>query len=122
MTKIARIINDKVDAKEFSNILKDKQLLIYEDIQGSKIFCRYNGDKFTIKPKSLNNEPLNFVDLVVQKYYNQAFYFLHTLPNHVLDLLNNNWWFCFEYFPDNQPACTRIQQKTTKFTYFNLYC
>jgi len=105
MTKIAKIKTDlNIDTKEFINILEDKNLLIYEDIQGSKIFAKWNGDEFIIKPKSLNCENLNFIDLTVQKYYNSAFNFLHSLPEYITNLLNRNWWFCFEYFADNQPA------------------
>ena len=105
MTKIARLkTNLLIDTKEFIDILKDRELLIYEDIQGSKIFIRYNGEKFIIKPKSLNNEELNFIDLTVQKYYNQAFFFFSSMPDYIAELLNKNWWFCFEYFPDIQPG------------------
>lgn len=105
MTKIARLKTDLlIDTKEFINILKDRDLLIYEDVQGSKIFVRYDGKKFIIRPKSLNNEDLNFIDLTVQKYYNQAFYYFSTLPDYITTLLNKSWWFCLEYFPDNQPA------------------
>lgn len=105
MTKIARLKTDlNIDSKEFVNILKDRELLIYEDVQGSKIFAKFTGKEFVIKPKSISSDELNFIDLTVQKFYNQAYVYLHSLPEYVTDLLNNNWWFCFEYFPDNQPA------------------
>lgn len=103
MTKIAKI-KSLDNAEEFVNILKDKELLIYEDVQGSKIFVRWDGNKFIIKPKSIKNDPLNFIDLAVQKFYNQAFIYLHSLPDYITELMNTKWWFCFEYFPDNQPA------------------
>ena len=32
-----------------------------------------NGEKFQIKPKSLNNYPINFIDLTMQVFYNQAY-------------------------------------------------
>ncbi len=101
MTKIVKL-NEKPE--DFIGILKEKELLIYEDVQGSQVFVRWNGKKFIIKPKSINSEELNFVDLAVQKYYNKIFRFLHTLPNYVTNLISPTWWFCFEYFPDNQPA------------------
>jgi hypothetical protein len=44
------------------------------------------------------------VDLAVQKYYNFAYLYLHSLPDYVTNLLSPSWWFCFEYFPDKQPA------------------
>lgn len=103
MTKIAKI-KTLDNSEEFIQILKDKDLLIYEDVQGSKIFVRWDGNKFIIKPKSIKSEPLNFIDLTVQKFYNQAYIYFHTLPDYITELMKTDWWFCFEYFPDNQPA------------------
>ena len=103
MTKIAKI-KTLNNAEEFVDILKDKELLIYEDVQGSKIFVKWDGNKFIIKPKSVKNDTLNFVDLVVQKFYNKAYIYFHSLPDYITELMNTNWWFCFEYFADNQPA------------------
>jgi hypothetical protein len=103
MTKIAKI-KSLDDAEEFINILKNKNLLIYEDIQGSKIFVKWDGNKFLIKPKNIKNDPLNFIDLAVQKFYNCAYNYFNSLPDYITELMNTKWWFCFEYFPDNQPA------------------
>ena len=106
MTKIIKLNNDIESAKEFIDLISNKKLLIYEDVQGSKIFVRYDGDKFIIKPKTIKSDPLNFIDLTVQKFYNNVFQYLHTLPSYITDLLSKSWWFCFEYFPpyDAQPA------------------
>jgi len=101
MTKIIKLNENPED---FIGVLKDKELLIYEDVQGSQVFVRWNGKKFIIKPKSIKSEELNFVDLAVQKFYSHIFKYLHTLPNYVTNLISPTWWFCFEYFPDNQPA------------------
>jgi len=108
MTKIIKLNNNPED---FIGILKEKELLIYEDIQGAQIFVRYDGNKFIIKPKSINSEDLNFIDLAIQNFYNEAFIYLHTLPNYVTNLLAPTWWFCFEYFPDNQPAHIEYKKK-----------
>jgi len=101
---LVKKINYSEDRNEIISKLKDKELLVYEDIQGSTIYVQWSGHKFTIKPKSLRNEPLNFIDLVTQKFYNSAFEYFNKLPSYVTELLNKNWWFCFEFFPDNQPA------------------
>lgn len=101
MTQIIKLNNQPDNLIES---LKDKELLIYEDIQGAQIFVRWNGAKFVIKPKSINNTELNFVDLAIQKFYNYVFVYLSQLPDYVTNLLSTNWWFCFEYFPDLQPA------------------
>ena len=107
MTKIARfktLNNQEISGEEFTNLLKNKDLLIYEDVQGAKVFAKYNGKKFIIKAKNLKSEPLNLIDLSIQKFYNQVFLYLNTLPEYVTDLLNQKWWFSFEYFPDSMPA------------------
>lgn len=101
MTQIIKLNNQPDDLVE---LIQNKELLIYEDIQGAQIFVRWDGSKFVIKPKSITTPDLNFVDLAIQKFYNSVFYYLHSLPEYVTNLLSTNWWFCFEYFPDHQPA------------------
>lgn len=105
MTQIVKLTKLE-DTTNFINLINNKKLLIYEDIQGSKIYVKWDGDKFIIKPKSTKNEPLNFVDLAVQNFYNSAFNYFFSLPSYLTDILSKNWWFCFEYFPpyDTQPA------------------
>lgn len=110
MTKIVKL-NNVNNPGEFIDQIKDKELLIYEDIQGSQIYVRYNGDRFIIKPKSIKNDELNFIDLTVQKFYSQSFIFFHSLPDYITDILNPNWWFVFEYFPDSQPAHIEYKRK-----------
>jgi hypothetical protein len=100
MTQIIKLNNQPDDLVD----LLKKELLIYEDIQGAQVFARWTGQKFEIKPKSINSEPLNFVDLAIQKFYGFIFSYLHSLPDYVTNLLSTTWWFCFEYFPDLQPA------------------
>ena len=82
----------------------NQEITIYEDIQGSKIYVKFDGKNFTIKPKSISSEPINIIDLAMQNYYNHAINYFNSLDSRVKGLLNKNWWFCFEYFPDNQPA------------------
>jgi hypothetical protein len=86
------------------NSLFDKEIFIYEDVQGSKIWVNWNGTDFEIRPKSVNSEAINLVDLAMQNYYNPALKYLYSLSDRVKSLLNKKWWFCFEYFADNQPA------------------
>jgi hypothetical protein len=93
-------ISDEV----FLNKILDGDLIILEDIQGSKIYVNWNGTSFVIKAKSLSSEPINLIDLAMQNYYNYAIDFFNNLSDRVTSLLNKKWWFCFEYFPDNQPA------------------
>jgi len=103
MTKIIKL-NNVEKPEQFIKQITDKELLIYEDIQGSQVYAKFTGDRFIIKPKSIKNEELNFIDLTVQKFYNQVFNYLHSLPTSTTDMINTNWWFVFEYFPDNQPG------------------
>lgn len=86
-----------------SSILTN-EIVVYEDIQGSKIWVNWNGKEFTIKPKSISNESINLIDLAMQNYYNKAIQYFESLDDRVKSLLNRKWWFCFEYFPDEQPA------------------
>lgn len=90
--------------EELLNDIFNDEIIIIEDIQGSKIWVNWDGNEFIIKPKSISNETINLVDLAMQNYYNPAINYLNSLDSRVKSLLNKKWWFCFEYFPDNQPA------------------
>lgn len=90
--------------QELLNSIFDNEITVFEDVQGSKIWVNWDGEQFTIKPKSISNEPINLIDLAMQNYYNPAITFFNSLDNRVRSLLNKKWHFCFEYFPDNQPA------------------
>ncbi len=90
--------------KEILDSILDNDIIVFEDIQGSKIWVNWNGQEFSIKSKSVNNDPINLIDLAMQNYYNPAVKYFTDLDSRVKSLLNKKWWFCFEYFPDNQPA------------------
>lgn len=93
-----------VDDEEILNGLFNDELVIIEDIQGSKIWVNWNGKDFEIRPKSISNDPINLIDLAMQNYYNPVIRFFSELDERVKGLLNKKWWYCFEYFPDEQPA------------------
>ena len=95
---------NEVTDNELLNELFNDEIIVYEDIQGSKIWINWDGKEFIIKPKSITNDPINLVDLAMQNYYNPAINFFENLDDRVKSLLNKKWWFCFEYFPDEQPA------------------
>lgn len=86
------------------NELFEGEIIVLEDIQGSKVWVNWDGIKFNIKPKSISNETINLIDLAMQNYYNPAIDYFNSLNDRVKSLLNKKWWFCFEYFPDEQPA------------------
>ena len=94
----------EISDESYLNKILDSEITVLEDIQGSKIYVNWNGHKFNIKAKSLSSEPINLIDMAMQNYYNHAIDFFDELPDRVTGLLNRKWWFCFEYFPDNQPA------------------
>ena len=96
-------LNDVKDENILNDILNG-DITIFEDIQGSKIYVNWDGEQFTIRPKNLSSDPINMVDLAMQNYYNHAINYFNSLDNRVKGLLNRKWSFCFEYFPDNQPA------------------
>ena len=102
MSKLVTL-NGSNDQQMLSSIF-DNEIVVFEDIQGSKIWVNWDGKEFTIKPKSVSSESINLIDLAMQNYYNPAIKFFESLDIRVKSLLNRKWWFCFEYFPDNQPA------------------
>jgi hypothetical protein len=95
---------NEINDDSLLNELFSQEIVVFEDVQGSKIFVNWNGKEFIIKPKSLSSEPINLIDLAMQNYYNHAINYFNSLDSRVKGLLNKKWWFCFEYFPDNQPA------------------
>lgn len=103
MSKLIKL-DDNITSDEFIKNLDGKELIIYEDLGGSKIYVKYTGDRFIIKPRNIKNDELSFVDLAIQKYYNKCYLFFNTLPSYVTDILNNNWWYCFEYFPTEKTS------------------
>jgi len=96
-------LNDATDTGILNDILSS-EITVYEDVQGSKIWVNYDGDGFVIRPRRLSEEPINLVDLAMQNYYNGAVDFFNGLPDRVKNLMPRNWSFCFEWFPDEQPA------------------
>lgn len=102
MSKLIKL-NTSEDKALLNDILND-ELIVIEDIQGSKIWIKWDGKNFEIRPKSITNEPINLIDLAMQNYYNPVTKFFSELDDRVKSLLNRKWWFCFEYFPDEQPA------------------
>jgi hypothetical protein len=95
---------NELESESFLNSIFKNEITVFEDIQGSKIWLNWNGSQFILKSKSINSEPINLVDLAMQNYYNPAINYFNSLDLRVKSLLNKKWWFCFEYFPDNQPA------------------
>jgi hypothetical protein len=96
-------LNKSTDQETLDQIFNN-EITVYEDIQGSKIWVNWDGEKFNVKPKSINNDCINLVDLAMQNYYNPAIKFFEGLSDRVRGLMNHKWYFCFEYFPDSQPA------------------
>ena len=102
---MGKLINlNEAESETLLNEIFEDEIVVFEDVQGSKIWVNWNGREFAIKPKSISNEPINMIDLAMQNYYNPALEYLNSLDARVKSLLNKKWWFCFEYFPDNQPA------------------
>ena len=99
LTTLNGLNNDELLDSIFS-----EEIIVFEDVQGSKIWVNWNGEKFSIKPKSVSNEVINMVDLAMQNYYNPAISYFESLDDRIKSLLNKRWWFCFEYFADQSPA------------------
>ena len=102
MSKLMKL--NEIQDESVLNDIFNNEIIIFEDIQGSKIYVNWDGTNFTIKSKSLSSESINMIDLAMQNYYNNAIKFFNNLDTRVKGLINKKWWFCFEFFPDNQPA------------------
>jgi hypothetical protein len=70
MSKLVTL-NGNNDQELLSSIF-DSEIVVFEDIQGSKIWVNWDGKVFTIKPKSMNSESINLIDLAMQNYYIQV--------------------------------------------------
>lgn len=103
-------LDNNITEEELIKHLTNKELIIYEDIQGSRVYVKYTGDRFIIKPRSFRNEELNFVDLATQKFYNPIYFFFNTLPQYITNILNRNWWYCFEFLYDEFGSHTKYNK------------
>lgn len=102
MSKLVTL-NNQQDISILDDIFNN-DIVIYEDVQGSKIWVNWNGSEFSIKPKSISSESINLIDLAMQNYYNPAINYFNSFDTRIKGLMPKNWWFGFEYFPDKQPA------------------
>jgi ketopantoate reductase len=78
LTTLNGLNNDELLDSIFS-----EEIIVFEDVQGSKIWVNWNGEKFSIKPKSVSSEVINMVDLAMQNYYNPAISYFESLDDRV---------------------------------------
>jgi hypothetical protein len=102
MAKLVRLNN--VENRKLVERLAKAEIIVYEDVQGHKIFVNWDGENINIKAKSISSEPINMIDVAMQKVYNKALNFFLNLDSRVKGLLKKNQWYGFEYFYDEQPA------------------
>ena len=77
-SKINRVSTiNEIDNENLLNIMFSKDIIVFEDVQGSKIWVNWNGEEFKIRPKSVSNDDINLVDLAMQNYYNPAIEFFN---------------------------------------------
>lgn len=93
-----------IEGQDFLKALAKQDVLVYEDVQGSKIWVNWDGLGWNIRPRNVNDDPINMVDLAMQKFYNRAYLYFAMLDESITGLLNRSWHFCFEYFADETPA------------------
>jgi hypothetical protein len=105
------ITQNDITPETFIDLISNNNIIVYEDVQGSPIYVKYDGEKIIIKPRKLSNDPLNIIDLAIQKYYGPCFNFFTSLSENVKSLMPKNWWFEFEYFFDNEPAHIKYDKK-----------
>lgn len=102
MTKLIELNN--LNSDNFIELLRDSNIIMYENIQGCKILFNFTGSELTIKQKNKTNQPINKIDLTFQKFYNKAIKYLENLDERIKKLCPDNYWFSCEYFPDEKPS------------------
>lgn len=108
---MSKLINlTDLNCDNFLEMLRDSNIAIYENIKGSKVFFRFNGTDIVMKSRSIQNSPINRVDLAIQKFYNKAYNYLDEIDERAKKLCPDNWWFCCEYFPDEQPSLLKYDK------------
>jgi hypothetical protein len=108
MSKLITLTDLNCD--NFLEMLRESDIVIYENIQGSKIFFRFNDVDTVMKSRNIKNSPINRVDLAIQKFYNKAYNYLDEIDDRAKKLCPDNWWFCCEYFPDEQPSVLKYDK------------
>ena len=91
MSKLIELTD--INADNFIELLKDSDIMIYENIQGCKVFIEFN-DEFIYRTKNIKNLPINKVDLALQKYYHKMISYLDSLDERVKNLIPRNYHFC----------------------------
>ena len=89
-----QILND-----ELLDDLFNQEITVYEDIKGFKLYVKFDGEDFVMKP-DINAEIVNIIeDQSMENFYGKAFTYFNSLDQRVKSLLPKKWWFIFEYFP-----------------------
>jgi len=89
-----QILND-----ELLDDIFNQEITVYEDIKGFKIYVKFDGEDFVMKP-DLNAEIVNIIeDESMESFYGKAFNYFNQLDQRIKSLLPKKWWFIFEYFP-----------------------
>ena len=70
MSKLQNL--SEISTTEQLDEILNNEIIVFEDIQGSKIWVNWTGEDFILKPKSVSSEPINLIDLAMQKYYNKS--------------------------------------------------
>ena len=86
--------------EELLDEIFSKELVVYEDVKGTTIFVRWDGEDFLIKSDNLNSDPINFIDGSIDNFYGKAFAHFNSLNDRVKGLMPKKWWFSCEYFPE----------------------
>ena len=107
---MSKLITLGSDNQEILDDIFNNDIIVFEDIQASKIWVNWDGKEFIIKPKSINNDPLNLIDLAMQKYYNPAISYFNSFDIRIKGLMPKGWAYCFEFFPDMMPSNLAYQK------------
>ena len=97
------------------NDIFSKELIIFEDIKGVKIYVNYDGTDFTIKAE-LDSEPINFIDDSMGHYYGFISNYLNSLNDRIKSLLPKKWIFILEYIDETNNSYSKLPKNNLILT------
>ena len=91
---------NNINDDELLDDIFNQELIVYEDIKGTTIYVKWNGEDFLIKA-DLISDPINMIDGSTENFYGKAYSYLNSLDERVKSLLTKRYWYCFQYFPND---------------------
>ena len=64
MAELIDVFNqDDITSEDFIKNIEGKELIIYEQPEANRIYVKFDGTRFIIKPRSLKSDEINLIDI-----------------------------------------------------------